>query len=155
MTEQIEGELCISPMCNLSEDELDSLNSSNASFAMWQPYKDKTRADEAEKKVELMAQKLEEYKGYKERALEAESIIRELSREQDKEGSRSRWSQCLTNLKRYADYQTDDHLEEKDDTVDDKFLSLEKRVEETEYKLRQMELRPSINKFDLYSKDSY
>ena len=31
----------LSPTCNLSEDELEAVNSSNAEFAMWDPYKDK------------------------------------------------------------------------------------------------------------------
>jgi hypothetical protein len=148
MTE--ETELCISPLCSLSEDELDAINDCNASFAMWQPYKDKTRADEAEKKVKQLEQKLIEYKGYKDRALEAEKRIRELSQGLDlsidqgkdiEDTISSRWVQCLTNLKGYADYQTDDkdEYDDKDDgDYRDKFMSLEKRVEETEYKLKQI-----------------
>jgi hypothetical protein len=58
----------LSPMCNLSEDELDAVNLSNAEFAMWDPYKDKKRADEAEKQIEL----------YKGRALTSEAKVEEL-----------------------------------------------------------------------------
>ena len=55
----------LSPMCNLSEDELDAVNLSNAEFAMWDPYKEKKRADEAEKQVEI----------YKVRALTSEANV--------------------------------------------------------------------------------
>ena len=58
----------LSPMCNLSEDELEAVNSSNAEFAMWDPYKDKKRADEAERQLEI----------YKERALTSEAKVEEL-----------------------------------------------------------------------------
>ena len=58
----------LSPMCNLSEDELEAVNSSNAEFAMWDPYKDKKRADEAERQLEI----------YKERALASEAKVEEL-----------------------------------------------------------------------------
>ena len=58
----------LSPMCNLSEDELEAVNTSNAEFAIWDPYKDKKRADEAERQLEI----------YKERALLAESKVEEL-----------------------------------------------------------------------------
>ena len=58
----------LSPMCNLSEDELDAVNLSNAEFAMWDPYKDKKRADEAEKQIDI----------YKERALTSEAKVEEL-----------------------------------------------------------------------------
>lgn len=58
----------LSPMCNLSEDELEAVNSSNAEFAMWDPYKDKKRADEAERQLEI----------YKERSLLAEAKVEEL-----------------------------------------------------------------------------
>ena len=58
----------LSPMCNLSEDELDAVNLSNAEFAMWDPYKEKKRADEAEKQVEI----------YKVRALTSEANVEEL-----------------------------------------------------------------------------
>ena len=58
----------LSPMCNLSEDELYSVNSSNAEFAVWNPYKEKKRADEAEKQLEI----------YKERALTSEANVEEL-----------------------------------------------------------------------------
>jgi len=58
----------LSPMCNLSEDELEVVNTSNAEFAIWDPYKDKKRADEAERQLEI----------YKERALLAEAKVEEL-----------------------------------------------------------------------------
>jgi hypothetical protein len=58
----------LSPMCNLSEDELEAVNSSNAEFAMWDPYKDKKRADEAERQLEI----------YRERALTSEAKVEEL-----------------------------------------------------------------------------
>ena len=58
----------LSPMCNLSEDELEAVNTSNAEFAIWDPYKDKKRADEAERQLEI----------YKERALLAEAKVEEL-----------------------------------------------------------------------------
>ena len=58
----------LSPMCNLSEDELEAVNSTNVEFAMWDPYKDKKRADEAEKQIEI----------YKERAVLAEAKVEEL-----------------------------------------------------------------------------
>ena len=58
----------LSPMCNLSEDELDAINTSNAEFAMWDPYKDKKRADEAERQLEI----------YKERTLISEAKVEEL-----------------------------------------------------------------------------
>ena len=58
----------LSPMCNLSEDELDAVNLSNAEFAMWDPYKEKKRADDAEKQIEL----------YKGRALTSEAKVEEL-----------------------------------------------------------------------------
>ena len=58
----------LSPMCNLSEDELDAVNLSNAEFAMWDPYKEKKRADEAEKQIDI----------YKERALTSEAKVEEL-----------------------------------------------------------------------------
>jgi hypothetical protein len=64
----MESQLAISPICNLSEDELDAVNSSNAEFAMWNPYKDNKRADEAEKQREI----------YKERALISEAKVEEL-----------------------------------------------------------------------------
>ena len=58
----------LSPMCNLSEDELEAVNTSNAEFAIWDPYKDKKRADEAERQLEI----------YKERALTSEAKVEEL-----------------------------------------------------------------------------
>ena len=58
----------LSPMCNLSEDELEVVNTSNAEFAIWDPYKDKKRADEAERQLEI----------YKERTLLAEAKVEEL-----------------------------------------------------------------------------
>lgn len=58
----------LSPTSNLSEDELEAVNSSNAEFAMWDPYKDKKRADEAERQLEI----------YRERALLAETKVEEL-----------------------------------------------------------------------------
>jgi len=58
----------LSPICNLSEDELDAVNLSNAEFAMWDPYKEKKRADEAEKQIDI----------YKERALTSEAKVEEL-----------------------------------------------------------------------------
>lgn len=58
----------LSPTCNLSEDELEAVNTSNAEFSMWDPYKDKKRADEAERQLEI----------YKERTLLAESKVEEL-----------------------------------------------------------------------------
>lgn len=58
----------LSPMCNLSEDELEAVNSTNVEFAMWDPYKDKKRADEAVRQLEI----------YKERALLAEAKVEEL-----------------------------------------------------------------------------
>tara|TARA_B100000131_G_scaffold306395_1_gene333432 strand:- start:199 stop:612 length:414 start_codon:yes stop_codon:yes gene_type:complete len=58
----------LSPTSNLSEDELEAVNSSNAEFAMWDPYKDKKRADEAERQLEI----------YKERALTSEAKVEEL-----------------------------------------------------------------------------
>jgi hypothetical protein len=58
----------LSPMCNLSEDELDAVNLSNAEFSMWDPYKEKKRADEAEKQIDI----------YKERALTSEAKVEEL-----------------------------------------------------------------------------
>ena len=58
----------LSPMCNLSEDELEAVNSTNVEFAMWDPYKDKKRADEAERQLEI----------YKERTVLAEAKVEEL-----------------------------------------------------------------------------
>ena len=58
----------LSPMCNLSEDELEAVNTSNAEFAIWDPYKDKKRADEAERQLEI----------YRERALTSEAKVEEL-----------------------------------------------------------------------------
>ena len=58
----------LSPTSNLSEGELEAVNSSNAEFAMWDPYKDKKRADEAERQLEI----------YKERALMSEAKVEEL-----------------------------------------------------------------------------
>ena len=58
----------LSPICNLSEDELEAVNTSNAEFAMWDPYKEQIRADEAERQLEI----------YKERALISEVKVEEL-----------------------------------------------------------------------------
>ena len=58
----------LSPMCNLSEDELEAVNTSNVEFAMWDPYKDKKRADEVERQLEI----------YRDRASLAEAKVEEL-----------------------------------------------------------------------------
>ena len=96
----------LSPTCNLSEDELDAVNSTNAEFAMWDPYKDKKRADEVEKQLEI----------YKKRALTSEAKVEELlkiiklSRNEliknniveslEKEDlKQSRWLECFSKIK--------------------------------------------------------
>ena len=47
----------LSPMCNLSEDELDAVNLSNGEFAMWDPYKEKKRAAEADERRRALGRK--------------------------------------------------------------------------------------------------
>lgn len=126
----------LSPTSNLSEDELDAVNSTNAEFAMWDPYKDKKRADEAERQVEL----------YRERALTSEAKVEELlniiklSRNEliknNVKGSLeetvlpeekpSRWLSCLSNIKDKINFNYDTEL---------RFISLEHSVQKIEDKL--------------------
>ena len=126
----------LSPMCNLSEDELEAVNSTNVEFAMWDPYKDKKRADEAERQVEL----------YRERALTSEAKVEELmniiklSRNELiknnfkelleetvlPEEKPSRWLSCLSNIKDKINFNYDTEL---------RFISLEHSVHKIEDKL--------------------
>ena len=128
----------LSPMCNLSEDELEAVNSSNAEFSMWDPYKDKKRADEAERQVEI----------YKDRALLAETKVEELlniiklSRNELiknnvkesieaketvlPEEKPNRWLKCLSSFKDKINFNYDTEL---------RFISLEHSVQKIEDKL--------------------
>ena len=126
----------LSPMCNLSEDELEAVNSSNAEFAMWDPYKDKKRADEAERQVEI----------YRERALTSEAKVEELlniiklSRNEliknnvkesieDSplpEEKPNRWFSCLSTVIDKINFNYDTEL---------RFISLEHSVQKIENKL--------------------
>ena len=126
----------LSPMCNLSEDELEAVNSTNVEFAIWDPYKDKKRADEAERQVEL----------YRERALTSEAKVEELmniiklSRNEliknNVKGSLeetvlpeekpNRWLSCLSNIKDKINFNYDTEL---------RFISLEHSVQKIEDKL--------------------
>lgn len=128
----------LSPMCNLSEDELEVVNTSNAEFAIWDPYKDKKRADEAERQLEI----------YKERTLLAEAKVEELlniiklSRNEliknNVKGSLeaketvlpeekpNRWLSCLSNVKDKININYDTEL---------RFISLEHSVHKIEDKL--------------------
>ena len=126
----------LSPMCNLSEDELEAVNSSNAEFAMWDPYKDKKRADEAERQLEI----------YKERALTSEAKVEELlniiklsrneliknnvkeSIEESplQEEKPNRWLSCLSTVKDKINFNYDTEL---------RFISLEHSVQKIEDKL--------------------
>lgn len=126
----------LSPTSNLSEDELEAVNSSNASFAMWDPYKDKKRADEAERQVEI----------YRERALLAETKVEELlniiklsrneliknnvkeSIEESplQEEKPNRWLSCLSTVKDKINFNYDTEL---------RFISLEHSVQKIEDKL--------------------
>lgn len=126
----------LSPTSNLSEDELEAVNSTNVEFTMWDPYKDKKRADEAERQVEL----------YRERALTSEAKVEELlniiklSRNEliknNVKGSLeetvlpeekpSRWLSCLSNIKDKINFNYDTEL---------RFISLEHSVHKIEDKL--------------------
>ena len=126
----------LSPICNLSEDELDAVNLSNAEFAMWDPYKEKKRADEAEKQIDI----------YKERALTSEAKVEELlniirlSRNEliknnvkdsiDEtilpEEKPNRFLSCLSNVKDKINFNYDTEL---------RFISLEHSVHKIEDKL--------------------
>lgn len=126
----------LSPTSNLSEDELDAVNSTNAEFAMWDPYKDKKRADEAERQLEI----------YKDRALLAETKVEELLniiklsrneliknnvKESVKdtvlpEEQPSRWLSCLSTVKDKININYDTEL---------RFISLEHSVQKIEDKL--------------------
>ena len=126
----------LSPMCNLSEDELEAVNSSNAEFAMWDPYKDKKRADEAERQLEI----------YKERALTSEAKVEELlniiklSRNELiknnvkesveeinlTEEKPNRWLECLSSFKNKINFNYNTEL---------RFISLEHSVQKIEDKL--------------------
>ena len=126
----------LSPTSNLSEDELEAVNSTNAEFAMWDPYKDKKRADEAERQVEI----------YRERALLAETKVEELLniiklsrneliknnvKESVKdtvlpEEQPSRWLSCLSNIKDKINFNYNTEL---------RFISLEHSVQKIEDKL--------------------
>lgn len=126
----------LSPMCNLSEDELEAVNSTNVEFAMWDPYKDKKRADEAERQLEI----------YKERTVLAEAKVEELLniiklsrneliknnvKESVKdtvlpEEQPSRWLSCLSNIKDKININYDTEL---------RFISLEHSVHKIEDKL--------------------
>ena len=132
----MEPHLAISPICNLSEDELDAVNSSNAEFAMWNPYKDKKRADEAEKQREI----------YKERALISEAKVEELlniiklsrneliknsvkesfNEESITEEKPSRWLSCLSTVRDKINVNYDTEL---------RIVSLEHSVHKIEDKL--------------------
>ena len=131
----MESQLAISPICNLSEDELDAVNSSNAEFAMWNPYKDNKRADEAEKQREI----------YKERALISEAKVEELlniiklsrneliknsvkesfNEESITEEKPSRWLACLSTVRDKINTNYDTEL---------RFISLEHSVHKIEDK---------------------
>jgi hypothetical protein len=120
----------------LSEDELDAVNSSNAEFAMWNPYKDNKRADEAEKQREI----------YKERALISEAKVEELlniiklsrneliknsvkesfNEESITEEKPSRWLACLSTVRDKINTNYDTEL---------RFISLEHSVHKIEDKL--------------------
>jgi len=126
----------LSPTSNLSEDELDAVNSTNAEFAIWDPYKDKKRADEAERQLEI----------YKDRALTSEAKVEELmniiklSRNELiknnfkelleetvlPEEKPSRWLSCLSNIKDKINFNYDTEL---------RFISLEHSVHKIEDKL--------------------
>ena len=128
----------LSPTSNLSEDELEAVNSSNAEFAMWDPYKDKKRADEAERQLEI----------YKERALMSEAKVEELlniiklsrneliknnvkgSLELDEivllEEKPNRLLSCLSTVKDKINFNYDTEL---------RFISLEHSVQKIEDKL--------------------
>lgn len=126
----------LSPTSNLSEDELEAVNSSNAEFAIWDPYKDKKRADEAERQLEI----------YKERTLLAETKVEELlniiklSRNEliknnvkDSveeinlpEEKPNRWLSCLSTVKDKINFNYDTEL---------RFISLEHSVQKIEDKL--------------------
>lgn len=128
----------LSPMCNLSEDELDAINTSNAEFAMWDPYKDKKRADEAERQLEI----------YKERTLISEAKVEELlniiklsrneliknnvkrSLEAKEtvlpEEKPNRWLSCLSTVKDKINFNYDTEF---------RFISLEHSVQKIEDKL--------------------
>ena len=126
----------LSPTSNLSEDELEAVNSSNAEFAMWDPYKDKKRADEAERQLEI----------YRERALLAETKVEELlniiklsrneliknnvkeSIEESplQEEKPNRWLSCLSTVKDKINFNYDTEL---------RFISLEHSVQKIEDKL--------------------
>lgn len=126
----------LSPMCNLSEDELEAVNSTNVEFAMWDPYKDKKRADEAVRQLEI----------YKERALLAEAKVEELlniiklsrneliknnvkeSIEETvlPEEKPNRWLACLSTVKDKININYDTEL---------RFISLEHSVQKIEDKL--------------------
>ena len=126
----------LSPTSNLSEDELEAVNSTNVEFTMWDPYKDKKRADEAERQVEL----------YRERALTSEAKVEELlniiklSRNEliknNVKGSLeetvlpeekpSRWLSCLSNIKDKINFNYNTEL---------RFISLEHSVQKIEDKL--------------------
>ena len=132
----MEPHLAISPICNLSEDELDAVNSSNAEFAMWNPYKDNKRADEAEKQREI----------YKERALISEAKVEELlniiklsrneliknsvkesfNEESITEEKPSRWLSCLSTVRDKINVNYDTEL---------RIVSLEHSVHKIEDKL--------------------
>ena len=126
----------LSPTSNLSEDELEAVNSTNVEFTMWDPYKDKKRADEAERQVEL----------YRERALTSEAKVEELlniiklSRNEliknNVKGSLeetvlpeekpSRWLSCLSTVKDKINFNYNTEL---------RFISLEHSVHKIEDKL--------------------
>lgn len=126
----------LSPMCNLSEDELEAVNSTNVEFAMWDPYKDKKRADEAERQLEI----------YKERTVLAEAKVEELlniiklsrneliknnvkeSIEETvlPEEKPNRWLACLSTVKDKININYDTEL---------RFISLEHSVQKIEDKL--------------------
>jgi len=128
----------LSPTSNLSEDELEAVNLSNAAFAIWDPYKEKKRADEAERQLEI----------YKDRALKSEAKVEELlniiklsrneliknnvkgSLELDEtvspEEKPNRLLLCLSNLKDKINFNYDTEL---------RFISLEHSVQKIEDKL--------------------
>ena len=126
----------LSPICNLSEDELEAVNTSNAEFAMWDPYKEQKRADEAERQLEI----------YKERALISEVKVEELmniiklsrneliknnikeSLEETvlPEEKPNRLLSCLSNVKDKINFNYDTEL---------RFISLEHSVQKIEDKL--------------------
>ena len=126
----------LSPTSNLSDDELEAVNLSNATFAMWDPYKEKKRADEAERQLEI----------YKDRALLAETKVEELlniiklsrneliknnvkeSIEESplQEEKPNRWLSCLSTVKDKINFNYDTEL---------RFISLEHSVQKIEDKL--------------------